>query len=494
MQYITNIVDLTSWQVILFLVGTFLASAVDAALGWRNTLGNRLKERLAALREIHPLAGKILTDAKVSQAESYRRDSLNLSNFSDTVTSGIETLILLFGVTPFSIWAVFHVFPGIWPCVGIALGLFAVSLLGRAYEIPFSYLDTFSVEERHGFNRMSRGMFFSDQLKGIAISAVFGIPISTVCAFFLERYGDASWTNFALIFLALVATGPVMEYLSTHVLMRLFNRFEPLKKGSLRRKIEGMLVRNGMTASSIVVMDSGKRSSHVNAFVHGFGRKKRIVLFDELLKKLSEEEVLSVVAHEIGHAKLHHLAWERLISTVSSAAIVGLALWGMNSFSLYDAFGYRYVNVGNLPSFRFVGFMLVTSLVGAVSWIASPVSAWLSRKMEREADAFAAKENGKDNLRTALLKLNADNLSNVAPDPAYEAWNYSHPSILPRLEALGRIPDAKEKWAKRPGGKGPERKRRRRRTRKNLVFNGTGTAALHAEHCPCRSHVADFSR
>ena len=468
MYILSHIVDLASWQVILFLGGTFLSSAVDSFLEWKNTLGSGLKERLVSLRRMHPIAEKLFSDRKISQSEKYQTDSRNLSNFSDSVCSGIETLVLLFGVAPLAVHAMFTIFPDIRPCVGIALSFFAVSLVGKAWEIPFSYLDTFKVEARHGFNRMSRKTFFADEAKGIVLQALFAVPASAACAELLFRFGDATWENFWLILAAFVAAGPVVEAFNVHVAMRLFFRFEPLKKGSLRKKLEKMLSRNNMEASSIVVMDSGKKTGHVNAFVHGIGSRKRIVLFDELLEKLSEDEVVAVVAHEIGHAKLHHILWQRLAQVASAACLVGISIVLMNDISLYRAFGYRFVLPEEIAGFRYVGFMLSTSLVGAVSWIFSPLMARWSRRMEKEADAFAARSSGKDPLRTALMKLSSDNLSNISPDPAYEAWNCSHPSILPRLEAIGEIVDENEKWTERRERKASGRNRRKRKTRRNL--------------------------
>ena len=471
--YVPFHVDLTSWQVIVMLVGVFVSSTVNSWLDWRNTLRSGLWKKVGILGEIHPLAKTIFTRKKVSDSERYQADSRNLEEFSSTVTSGFDTLVLLFGLSPAVIWAVFSMFPEIWPCVGVAISLFIVSLVGSLVNLPFSYLETFSLEERHGMNRMSRGMFAADHLKGIMVQLVFSVPFSIACAYVLQAYGDATLPGYAILMGAFLAAGPIWEILHTHVISRLFNTFQPLRRGSLKKKLDAIMRRNGMEASKIVVMDSGKRTSATNAYVHGLGRKKRIVLFDELLTRFSDDEIVAIVAHEIGHVKLHHILLGRLESILTISLMVMLGIWLMNDISLYHAFGYRFVTPENLPSFRLVGFGLSMSLIGSVTWLLSPLAAWISRKMEKQADAFAAKEAGKDPLRTSLMRLNADNLSELAPDPVYETWNYSHPSILPRLEAIGEVPEEdSERWARRkiPEKKSSGRKRRRKGRRRN----GTG--------------------
>lgn len=456
-------IDLAAWQAILVLIGTFISSAFSAWLGWRNTISRNVGKSLARLKEIHPLAGKLFTGRKLSKAEKYKTDSDNLGSFSDTVTSGFETLALLLGMSPAVVWVVFQVFPGIPPFLGVAVSLVVVSEIRNVVGIPFSYLETFFLEERYGMNRMSRRLYVSDELKGLATTFLFSLPALSASALFLQEFASFTIGGYFMLLGGILAAGPVWEFVCDHVIMRMFNRFEPLGKGPLRKKIEALLRKCGMEASSIVVVDSGKRSAEVNAYVHGFGRKKRIVLFDELLKKQSDEEVVSVVAHELGHARLHHLLYGRILSVASTAVAAAISLWVMNDVSVYHAFGFRFVTEEILPSFRIVGFGFAAAMIGTVAWILSPFVARLSRKMEMQADAFSAKLCGKDGLRTSLLKMHSDNLSDLFPDPLYESWNYSHPSILPRLEAIGRVEDENEKWSKTSQRKNGKKKCRRRK-------------------------------
>ena len=467
----THYLDLSSWQAILFLLGTFLGTAVSATLSWRNTLGTELKMRISSLRAMHPLAATLFTKKKVSDSEKYASDNKNLAEFSDTVTSGMETLILLFGVAPMVMGCLLCLFPNVPPLIWIPVAFFLVSLLEQAYETPFSYLDTFVIEEKYGFNRTTRKMFFLDKAKEILVEGAISIPTSMAAAYLLYRFGEPDLLTFSVAIAVMAAFRPVMDLVGIYVVMPIFNKFTPLKRGSLRKKLEDLLRRNGMRAGQISVMDSSRRSSKTNAFVCGLGRTKKIVLFDGLIEKFGEDEIVSIVAHEVGHAKLGHLAISTAISIASSAIPLSVAFLLMNDLSLYRAFGYWFVTPENLSQFRFVGFGLSAGLVGAFSWLLFPPSSWISRKMEYAADAFAARSNGKEPLRTALLKLSSDNLSNIAPDRLYEAWNYSHPSILPRLEALGRIPDKDERWdnsGRKPPRKGnpgrkPGRRSRRRR-------------------------------
>ena len=291
---------------------------------------------------------------------------------------------------------------------------------------PFSIFSTFSLERRFGFNTTRVRTWLLDALKGAALSAALGLPLLYLLYAFIDGAGDLWWLIAAAVFSVIQL---VLSILFPLVIAPMFNKFTPLPEGSLSTRIAELAGRLEFRVGGIFVMDGSKRSKHSNAYFTGLGRVKRIVLYDTLVAQMSEDEVLAVLAHEIGHEKRRHV----LKMTAVSIALSFVAFWVLDLMmgwkALYAAFGFAGQSKHAL--------LLILSLVsGPATFFLTPAfSAW-SRKHEHEADAFAAKATGAAALGSALVRLNRENASNLWPHPLHSFWNYSHPTLVERLAAI----------------------------------------------------------
>jgi STE24 endopeptidase len=291
---------------------------------------------------------------------------------------------------------------------------------------PFSIFSTFSLERRFGFNTTRVRTWLLDALKGAALSAALGLPLLYLLYAFIDGAGDLWWLIAAAVFSVIQL---VLSILFPLVIAPMFNKFTPLPEGSLSTRIAELAGRLEFRVGGIFVMDGSKRSKHSNAYFTGLGRVKRIVLYDTLVSQMSEDEVLAVLAHEIGHEKKRHV----LKMTAVSIALSFVAFWVLDLMmgwkALYAAFGFAGQSKHAL--------LLILSLVsGPATFFLTPAfSAW-SRKHEYAADAFAADAAGAAALGAALIRLNRENASNLWPHPLYSFWNYSHPTLVERLAAI----------------------------------------------------------
>jgi STE24 endopeptidase len=302
-----------------------------------------------------------------------------------------------------------------------------LSLLSWLIGLPFSLYSTFSLEARFGFNRVTPPLFVVDALKGLAVSAVIAVPVLLGLFWFMDAAGDLWWV---WAFAAMSGFQIVMSALYPVAIAPLFNRFTPLPEGPLREAILGLAARLGFRAKGVFVMDGSRRSRHSNAYFTGLGKAKRIVLFDTLVESVDQAEILSVLAHEIGHARRHHLRKGLAVSLAVSLAgfwIAGLLLrWP----PLFQAFGF----LGASPHALLV---LLAFCAGPFTFFLTPLSSMWSRRHEYEADRFAVDAMGSARgMRSALLRLSRDNLSNPAPHPLYSFFHYSHPTLAERIAAL----------------------------------------------------------
>lgn len=316
----------------------------------------------------------------------------------------------------------------------IPAGLVFLSLLFLGHtllHLPFSIYDTFVIEERYGFNKTTPKTFVLDQVKSLMLGAALGLPLS---AGILWIFGNIPWAWLgAWIFFTVFQL--LLTWLAPSVILPLFNRFTPMEDGPLRRAIEAMAEKCGFPLGEISVMDGSKRSTKANAFFTGFGKNKKIALYDTLIEEQSQEEVVAVLAHEIGHFKLRHIVQRLIVSMIQSGVLfflLGQIIDPAGRFSrlLFDAFGFETVS----PHVGLVLFGLLFAPVSRILGIAA--NAW-SRKHEFEADAYAAKVTGDaESLISALKKLSARNLSNLTPHPLRVFLDHSHPPVLVRIQAL----------------------------------------------------------
>ena len=322
-------------------------------------------------------------------------------------------------------WA--HIFEPQGLAHGVALCASVAVLLG-AVELPFSIYRTFVVEARFGFNRMTPRLFVLDLLKQTILAAAFGIPLLLLVLWMMETMGDLWWL---FVWIAWMAFNLLLLLIFPTFIAPLFNRFTPLQDPGLAERIEALLRRCGFRSSGLYVMDGSKRSSHGNAYFTGFGAAKRIVFFDTLLTRLAPPEVEAVLAHELGHYKLHHI-WKRV--ALLFAASFGL-LWGLGQL-IGERWFYEGLGVST-PSTA-AALLLFMLIVPEFTFFLQPLSSLYSRRHEFEADAYAAAHASEAELGSALVKLYKDNASTLTPDPLHSAFYDSHPAAAVRIARLRR--------------------------------------------------------
>jgi STE24 endopeptidase len=270
----------------------------------------------------------------------------------------------------------------------------------------------------------------------MSLGLVLSVPFLLFTNWAISQIADLTFTSICFMIVGIIAVIKIVQMLFVNVIMPLFNKFEPLSDDILKTKIQKLCKKCGYDISSIEVMDGSKRSKHSNAFICSTFGKKKLVLFDTLLKDLSHDEIVAVVAHEIGHSKLHHLSYGLISGIISFAFVMIISILLMKTPEFYTAFGYSWVNSTNITDNYLIGFTLASMFIGAFSWIFKPISSWISRKNEYAADKYAASVVGPKHLTNALIKITSKNMSDLFPHPIYEFVNYSHPSIVNRLKVL----------------------------------------------------------
>lgn len=308
--------------------------------------------------------------------------------------------------------------------------LAAFAVIGGVLDLPFTLYNTFRIEERFGFNKMTFKLWFADLVKSTVVGLVIGLPIVALILWLMGSAGRlwwlwawATWMAFNLLILVLYPT----------VIAPLFNKFKPLDDENLKARVTALMQRCGFAAKGLFVMDGSKRSAHANAYFTGFGAAKRVVFYDTLLKQLSPGEVDAVLAHELGHFKHKHII-KRIVG-MFAMSLVGFALLGWLSSQVwfYFGLGVRPNITGANDALALLLFMLVVPLF---SFFVSPLFAQFSRKHEFEADAYAASQTDGADLSSALLKLYQDNASTLTPDPIFVKFYYSHPPASERLARM----------------------------------------------------------
>ena len=319
-----------------------------------------------------------------------------------------------------------------------ALFFAAVAAIPSLLGLPFTAWSTFRIEGRYGFNTMTWGLFWRDLLRGLALSAALGLPLLYAVMAFL-RFTGAAWWLWAFAFvlayqILLVALYPLL-------IAPLFNRFQPLADGELRSGLLALAHSLDFPAAGIFVMDGSRRSLHSNAYFTGFGRFRRIVLYDTLLRQMDRAELEGVLAHEIGHYKRRHILKRMVAQAIMLGATLWLASLALRQPALYQAFGFASAPTGAFAGPPAAGLYLFLTLFSALSLLTMPIQNLVSRRHEFEADAFAIAATGQSQaMQSALIKLSEKNLSNLTPHPWYSGFHYSHPTLAERLKALEPSP------------------------------------------------------
>ena len=308
----------------------------------------------------------------------------------------------------------------------------AVIAVTSIADLPFDYYRQFVVEERFGFNRMTRGIFFADMAKGVALGAAFGLPLVFVVLWLMDRAGGLWWL---WAWAVVVVFQMLVLVLYPKLIAPLFNKFEPLTDEALTHRIDALMKRCGFAAKGLFVMDGSRRSAHGNAYFTGFGAAKRIVFFDTLLARLSGSEIEAVLAHELGHFKRRHVVKRMVVTFAISLGLFAVLGWLAGRTWFYEGLGVRPSMSGSNDGLALVLFFLALPVF---MFFVTPLGSLSSRKHEFEADAFAASQTDARELVSALVKLYEDNASTLTPDPVYTAFYYSHTPASQRIERLLR--------------------------------------------------------
>lgn len=314
--------------------------------------------------------------------------------------------------------------------------LAAFSLIGGLLDLPFSLWQTFRLEERFGFNKMTWRLWLADALKGMLLGAALALPLAAAVLWLMARAGSGWWLwAWAL----LTAFMLLIQFVFPIWIAPLFNKFEPLDDPTLRARVTALMQRCGFAAKGLFVMDGSRRSAHANAYFTGFGRSKRVVFFDTLLRQLSAGEVEAVLAHELGHFKHRHVLRRMVLTIALSLGALALLGWLSRQVWFYTGLGVQpNLQAGN----EAVALILFMLAVPVFTFFVSPLMAQLSRRDEFEADAYAVAHSSGAALSGALLKLYQDNASTLTPDPVYVRFYYSHPPATERLARMQAPPAA----------------------------------------------------
>ena len=304
--------------------------------------------------------------------------------------------------------------------------LIAFSLIQFALSLPWSIFSTFVLEEKFGFNKSTPKLFVIDRVKGLILGACIGIPLLYTIFFLFSSLGDWWWLA---SFILLTLFQFFLVWIYPTVIAPLFNKFHPLEGEELKQGIEALVQSAGFNAKEVFVMDASRRSSHGNAYFTGFGKNKRVVFFDTLLKQLENSEILAILAHELGHMKLKHIPKSMLTSIIMSF----LGFWLMGKLANQQWFFHGHFIRSMSPG---VLLLLFTQALPLYTFWFTPIGTWISRRREFEADAYAAKETNPQNLIQGLLKLYQQNASPVVTDKIYSGFYHSHPPALERIRKL----------------------------------------------------------
>lgn len=367
----------------------------------------------------------VFDDRRYARSQDYTRTTTRFG----LIKGSIMTVLTLF----FILLGGFNWVDGLARSVGvgtIGTGLLFTGILliiSGLVGLPFTVYATFVIESRFGFNKTTAGTFIIDMVKGIVLTVLIGGPILAFILWFFEKGGDWAWFY---SWMGIVLVTLVIQWIAPVVIMPWFNKFTPIEEGELKSAISDYAAKERFKIKGIYTMDGSKRSTKLNAFFTGFGRYRRIVFFDTLIEKLSTEEIIAVLAHEMGHYKRRHILKMLIASILQMGILFYILSLFINNLGLFAAFKMNHVSV--YASLIFFGF-----LYSPISTLLSVIFNIFSRRHEFQADRYARASTGQSNtLISALKKLSKSNLSNLTPHPLHVFLNYSHPPVLERIRAL----------------------------------------------------------
>jgi STE24 endopeptidase len=406
-----------------FLIIFFLRSTVQLFLNRLNIAYLRRH-----FREIPEFFQDAVDPEKLNKMAAYTRDSACLNIMATLVNQIFFLFILLSGFLPW-LGQALHLLTQGWILRGL-LFFASLAVLSNILRLPFSIYDTFVIEERYGFNTKTFPLWLADLTKGLFLSALLGGGFLALLLA-LVGHGGRNWWLWGWLLLG--AAEFIILWLYPILIAPWFNKFEPLANPELEGSIAALMEKGGLKSKGVFRMDASKRSRHTNAYFTGIGKSKRIVLFDTLLQSHGNDEIIAILAHEMGHWKKMHVVKMLILIELASLAFFYLTARMLDWPLLYRTFGFEEV----IP---YVGLLLVGALFGPLSTFAQPIESALSRRFERAADDFAVNllKTGEP-LAKSLKRLAADNLANLNPHPLYAWFYYSHPPLVERVSRLMNI-------------------------------------------------------
>ena len=415
----------SSFRVPNALTWLFLA-ALLAATATRLWLALRQIRHVRAHREaVPPYFADTIPLAAHQKAADYTAAKTRLGILSTSIDAGLVLLLTLGGGVQWlsALWARAFEAGSLGHGTALLLSLFFIQ---GAVSLPLALYRTFVVEARFGFNRMTVALFFADLAKQVAVALVLGVPLLLAVLWLMGRMGEHWWLY---VWLVVTAFSIGLQLILPPVILPLFNKFTPITEGELARRVADLLARCGFKSRGLYMMDGSKRSSHGNAFFAGFGATKRIVLFDTLVERLQPSEVEAVLAHELGHYKLHHIV--KMLALGAAMTFAGLWVLGQ----LIDQ-PWFYAGLGVTTPSTAAALALFMLAGPEFTFLLHPLLTLYSRKNEFEADAYAKGHAQSSDLIQALVKLYRDNASTLTPDPLHSAFYDSHPPAALRIARL----------------------------------------------------------
>jgi len=412
----------------VLVIALVLILARAAAELWLSRLNQR---HVQAHKEVPPAFRGVIDEATYRRSVDYTLAKERFGNVVDVFDAVVLIVVLFAGLLP---WAFTRFSSGfgssIWAMAGF---LFATAVALNIVGLPFAWYSEFRLEERFGFNTITMRTWMLDRVKAFLLALLLGYPLLVLILKLIECTGASWWLWAAAV---VIAFQLLLLLIAQALIMPLFNKFTPLPQGTLRDRLHALAQRTDFPTRNIEVMDGSKRSRHSNAFFTGFGRFRKIVLYDTLVAQLTEPELESVLAHEIGHYKKRHVLKLLAVSIAGVFVAFAMIAWLARQEWFYRAFGFEH-HAGFAAVNVTPAILLFSLLAGTITFWLSPFTHIWSRKFEYEADAFARTIMGEArSLIQALRKLSEKNLSNLTPHPLYSGFYYSHPALLERERAL----------------------------------------------------------
>lgn len=420
--------DLKNSFVIILLCGWLLKFVLDQILEYvdyrfRSKNGKLVPEELKGF----------INEEDLSKTVEYENFNYKFYLISKPLIICFELALLFAGFYPFLYEKLILVFKSDF----LILFFFMIltSLADGIFSLPFEIYDEFKIEKKFGFSTTTKKTFAADKIKEFFVNLIILVPLLFAAIFILDKCSSFWWILLGLIY---VGFSLLLSVIYPMFIAPVFNKFTPLPEGELKTRLENLLKECDFKSSGLFIMDASKRSNHSNAYFTGFGKSKRVVLYDTLVNQLTPEEIEAVLAHELGHYKYHHIT-KKLLTVIP---LVFVFLFVISKFILNENFyaGFNFPVPQEIPpSLKIIGIMLLTMVFKGFGILISPVSNFFSRKDEFQADAFSKKLCKTEKpLVQALIKLNKENLSEVQVPKIYSIFNYNHPPLLERIRNLSK--------------------------------------------------------